>query len=56
MVLTRQGNAEAAVADLRKSISIDPLIRFQLINDSDFEQIRDEATFIDLIEPTPSGA
>jgi tetratricopeptide (TPR) repeat protein len=51
-----QGNVEAAVSDLRQAISVDPQIRFQATNDPDFERIREEPAFIDIIEPTPSGA
>jgi tetratricopeptide (TPR) repeat protein len=51
-----KGNAEAAIGDLRQAISLDPTVRFQAVNDSDFEQIREEPAFIDIIEPTPSGA
>jgi tetratricopeptide (TPR) repeat protein len=51
-----QGNVEAAVSDLRQAISVDPQIRFQASNDPDFEAIREEPAFIDIIEPTPSGA
>lgn len=51
-----QGNAEAAVSDLRKAIAGEPQLRFQAVNDSDFESIREEPAFIDIIEPTPAGA
>jgi tetratricopeptide (TPR) repeat protein len=51
-----KGNAEAAVADLRQAIAEDPTIRFQAANDPDFEPIREEPAFIDIIEPTPAGA
>jgi tetratricopeptide (TPR) repeat protein len=51
-----QGNTAAAVADLRQAIALDPKMRYQASNDSDFEKIRDEAAFIDVIEPTPAGA
>jgi tetratricopeptide (TPR) repeat protein len=51
-----QGNAHAAAADLKKSISLDPHVRFQVGNDDDFSRVRDEAVFIDVIEPTPTGA
>ena len=51
-----KGNADSAVNDLRQAISSDPQIRFQASNDSDFEQIREEPAFIDIIEPTPAGA
>jgi len=50
-----QGNAEAAIGDLRQAISADPQLRFQAVNDSDFELIREEPAFIDIIEPTPTG-
>lgn len=50
-----QGNAETAAADLRKAVSLDPRFRYQATNDPDFEKIRDEAVFIDVIEPTPEG-
>ncbi len=48
-----QANTEGAVSDLRQAISIDPALRYQAANDPDFEKIRDEAVFIDVIEPTP---
>jgi tetratricopeptide (TPR) repeat protein len=51
-----KGNADAAVADLRRAISADPAVRFQAANDPDFEPIREEPAFIDIIEPTPSGS
>ena len=47
---------EAAVADLRRAISAEPQVRFQASNDPDFEPIREEPAFIDIIEPTPSGS
>lgn len=49
------GDAERAVSDLRSAISVEPTIRFQAANDPDFEPIREEPSFIDVIEPTPSG-
>ena len=49
-----QGNPQMAVADLRQAVLGDPAIRFQAVNDPDFEPIRDDAGFIDLIEPTPA--
>lgn len=51
-----KGQAETATADLRKAVAADPQLRFQASNDPDFERIRDEASFIDVIEPTPAGA
>ena len=50
------GNTEAAVSDLRQAIGIEPTLRYQAGNDSDFESIREEPAFIDIIEPTPTGA
>ena len=50
-----KGNAESAVSDLRQAISSEPQVRFQAANDSDFEQIREEPIFINIIEPTPAG-
>ncbi len=51
-----QGNGQAAVADLQQAIAIEPTLRFQASNDPDFEKVRDDASFIDIIEPTPTGA
>ncbi len=50
-----QGNAEAAAADLKRAIQVEPHLRFQAANDPDFESVRDDPVFIDVIEPTPSG-
>jgi tetratricopeptide (TPR) repeat protein len=55
-VFALKGQADDAVADLRKAIESDPKLRFQAGNDPDFERVRDEASFIDVIEPTPTGA
>jgi tetratricopeptide (TPR) repeat protein len=49
-------NADSAVSDLRQAIGLDPTLRFQAVNDSDFERIREEPGFIDIIEPTSTGA
>jgi len=49
-------SADAAVSDLRQAIGLDPTLRFQAVNDFDFERIREEPGFIDIIEPTSSGA
>lgn len=51
-----QGKAEQAAADLRKAITSNPKLRFFAVNDPDFERVRDEAVFIDVIEPTPAGS
>lgn len=51
-----KGSTEQAVDDLRQAIAIDPTTRFQAVNDTDFEGIREEPAFIDIIEPTPAGA
>jgi len=50
-----KGAAEKAVGDLRQAMAADPKIRFQAVNDPDFEKIREEPAFIDIIEPTPTG-
>ena len=52
----KQGSAEKAVGDLRQAMAVDPKVRFQAVNDPDFERIREEPAFIDIIEPTPTGA
>ena len=51
-----KGNVEAAIGDLRQAIALEPPSRFQAVNDPDFEKIREEPAFIDIIEPTPAGA
>jgi tetratricopeptide (TPR) repeat protein len=51
-----QGNAEGAASELRKSVALDPKFRFQAASDSDFDKVRDEAAFIDIIEPSNAGA
>lgn len=51
-----QGNAEGAASELKKSVAIDPKFRFQAASDSDFDKVRDEAAFIDIIEPSNAGA
>lgn len=51
-----QGNTAAAIADLRQAVALDPKLRHQASNDPDFDKVRDEAAFIDVIEPTPAGA
>jgi tetratricopeptide (TPR) repeat protein len=38
------------------SIAIDPTLRFHAASDSDFDAVRDEAAFIDVIEPSHTGA
>ena len=50
-----KGDADSAVTDLRRAIAGDPQVRFQAGNDPDFERIREEPAFIDIIEPTPTG-
>jgi len=55
-VWAMKANVDAAVSDLRQAIAVDPQVRFQAANDPDFEKIREEPAFIDIIEPTPSGA
>jgi tetratricopeptide (TPR) repeat protein len=55
-VFALRGQPDSAVVDLKKAVAREPLLRFQASNDPDFERIRDEAGFIDVIEPTPAGA
>lgn len=47
-----QGNADAAASELRKAVALDAKFRYQAASDPDFDRVRDEAAFIDVIEPT----
>jgi len=51
-----QGAAEGAAGELKKAIALDPRFRFQATSDPDFDKVRDEAAFIDVIEPSNAGA
>jgi|RhiMethySRZTD1v2_1073278.scaffolds.fasta_scaffold448502_2 tetratricopeptide (TPR) repeat protein len=51
-----QGNVEGAAGELKRAVALDPHLRFQAASDPDFEKVRDEAAFIDVIEPTGTGA
>lgn len=51
-----QGNVDGAAGELRRAVSLDPQLRYQAASDPDFEKVRDEAAFIDVIEPTGAGA
>lgn len=51
-----QGNVEGAAGELKRAVALDPHLRFQAASDPDFEKVRDEAAFIDVIEPTGAGA
>jgi tetratricopeptide (TPR) repeat protein len=51
-----QGNTEGAAAELKKAVALDPKFRYQATSDSDFDKVRDEAAFIDIIEPSSAGA
>lgn len=51
-----QGHAEGAASELKKAVALDPRFRFQATSDSDFDKVRDEAAFIDIIEPSNAGA
>jgi len=53
-VRARQGKVDACVADLRSAVTAEPAVRFQAVNDPDFDNVRDEAAFIDVVEPTPA--
>jgi tetratricopeptide (TPR) repeat protein len=55
-VLALKGVVDRAVADLRQAIMVDPKVRFQAANDTDFERVREEPAFIDIIEPTPRSS
>jgi tetratricopeptide (TPR) repeat protein len=55
-VRAMQGKTDQAVADLRAAIAGEPLLRHQAANDPDYERIRNEAAFIDVIEPSHAGA
>lgn len=54
-VHAQKGSAERAARDLGRAIELNPQLRHQATNDTDFEKVRDEAVFIDVIEPTPTG-
>jgi len=49
-------DASGAVEDLRRAAGVDPTVRFQAANDPDFDSIRDQAAFIDIVEPTATEA
>jgi len=51
-----QANVEGAASELKKALTIDPAFRFHAASDSDFDAVRDEAAFIDVIEPSHAGA
>ena len=51
-----QGHAEGAASELKKAVALEPRFRFQAASDSDFDKVRDEASFIDIIEPSNAGA
>jgi tetratricopeptide (TPR) repeat protein len=51
-----QGNADGAASELKRALAIDPTFRYQAASDSDFDAVRDEAAFIDVIEPSHAGA
>lgn len=51
-----QGNVDGAASELKKSIALDPKFRYQATSDSDFDRVRDEAAFIDIIEPSNAGS
>ena len=54
-VFALMGQPDSAVSDLRRAVEHEPQLRFQASNDPDFDRVRDEAAFIDVIEPTPAG-
>ena len=50
-----QGNADGAATELKKAVALDPKFRYQAASDPDFDRVRDEASFIDVIEPTSTS-
>lgn len=50
-----QGRVDEAAVELKKAVALDPRFRFQAASDPDFDKVRDEAAFIDVIEPSHSG-
>jgi len=51
-----QGDVAGAASELKRALVIDPTFRYQAVSDSDFDAVRDEAAFIDVIEPSHAGA
>jgi tetratricopeptide (TPR) repeat protein len=51
-----QRNAEGAASELKKAVTLDARFRFQATSDSDFDEVRNEAAFIDVIEPSNAEA
>ena len=51
-----QGNVDGAASELKKSIALEAKFRYQAASDSDFDGVRDEAAFIDIIEPSNAGS
>jgi tetratricopeptide (TPR) repeat protein len=51
-----QGSRENALEDLRQAVAGDAQFRFQASNDPDFDSLREDAAFLDLIEPSAAGA
>jgi CTP:molybdopterin cytidylyltransferase MocA len=48
---SQKGEREGAIESLKRSISLDDRNRVYALNDADFDPIRDEPEFIDLVEP-----
>ncbi len=53
-VLAQTGERQPAIARLREAIGIDDQNRIHALNDADFDPVRDEPEFIDLVEPAGS--
>jgi len=49
-----RGSADRSIHDLRSAVGFDPTLRFQAINDPDFDSVRDDPAFIDVVEPARS--
>jgi len=50
-----KGDRGGAIDYLRKAVAADDRNRIYALNDPDFDSIRDEPEFIDLVEPEEAG-
>jgi len=51
-----QGSVDGAATELKRAVALEPKFRYQAASDPDFDRVRDEAAFIDVIEPSNAGA
>jgi tetratricopeptide (TPR) repeat protein len=54
VALAQSGRTGDAMQRLGRAIGVNPLNRVFALNDPDFESVRDEPEFIDLVEPEES--